>query len=381
MAGSRASSANMTSTSFYSTLGPIVRLEGISINQLPFSGKGIQPSNVSPSDKFQDGSGTVAVPSPSQFLTNVLSEAAPFIDTVAPKNGDTPKWKWKAGPKRFEHSDAEVILYERKVPAKELEKIEGMARVEKDEMWFCRRSVHRDASEKGTASWAEFVHAFKENHPQSEDAFTPAVIGAREAIHWDTTGQTIDAHGKWVSTSLRVVEMKHKIPSPMKNRVFPVVQVTAELESQDEFLVVSIPITDFEKSPWSEHTRDKSVIVAAYVSVERVRKLETGEIEWIMATASDARGVLPQWVQNLATPSAVAKDVDMFLAWIPEQRERTSTDAPASPAADGAGPPAPAPAAEASSPPQIPHPNNNVDEATMTDIHLEPKAPDREMTA
>jgi hypothetical protein len=39
-----------------------------------------------------------------------------------------------------------------------------------------------------------------------------------------------------------------------------------------------------------------------------------------MATASDAKGVLPQWMQNLAVPGAVAKDVEMFLSWIPSQR-------------------------------------------------------------
>lgn len=49
--------------------------------------------------------------------------------------------------------------------------------------------------------------------------------------------------------------------------------------------------------------------MAAYVSVERIRFLPSnGEIEWIMATASDAGGVLPQFIQNLAVPGAIAKD-------------------------------------------------------------------------
>jgi hypothetical protein len=80
-------------------------------------------------------------------------------------------------------------------------------------------------------------------------------------------------------------------------------------------------LTDFEKSPFAEYARDKSLVMAAYTSIERIRILPTnGDVEWIMATASDAGGVLPQWMQNLAVPSAVAKDVEMFLSWIATQR-------------------------------------------------------------
>jgi hypothetical protein len=65
--------------------------------------------------------------------------------------------------------------------------------------------------------------------------------------------------------------------------------------------------------------------MAAYVSIERIRILpSSGEIEWIMATASDAKGVLPQWMQNMAVPGQVAHDVDLFLKWIPSQRSNNS---------------------------------------------------------
>lgn len=38
-------------------------------------------------------------------------------------------------------------------------------------------------------------------------------------------------------------------------------------------------------------------------------------IEWVMATASDAKGWLPMWVQKLGVPSAVVKDVGLFVGW------------------------------------------------------------------
>ncbi len=303
------------------SLGPLVRLEGITIQQLPLGGK---PA----------GTGSSASDL-RQFITNIIAEAVPFIDGVAPKADGQSSWKKKGSGKRFPSSEALVYSYERTVSGRELDKIAGMTQFSpdrKDETWFCRRSCHRNAAEKGTASWNEFFHSFKEHHHESEDAFTPSVIGAREAMTWDAQGIEVEAHGgRWVDISLKVVEMKHKIdPKPLKNRTFPVLQLSASLAHTQEFIVVSIPITDFEKSPQAEYARDKNLVVASYSSIERIRILpKNGEIEWIMATASDARGVLPQWLQNIAVPGKVAHDVDMFLAWIPSQRKEKANAKPA----------------------------------------------------
>ena len=43
-------------------------------------------------------------------------------------------------------------------------------------------------------------------------------------------------------------------------------------------------------------------------------------IEWVMATASDAKGWLPMWAQKLGVPSAVVKDVGLFLGWVVTKR-------------------------------------------------------------
>ncbi|KAH8602867.1 hypothetical protein B0O99DRAFT_679851 [Bisporella sp. PMI_857] len=308
-------------------LGPWVRLEGIGIGQLPPGGRGLKPANQPLSaEESSDGSSSAAAPDLKTFITKVLSEAVPFIDGVSPKDSSASKWKLKGSPKTFPNSEAPVQIYERTVEGKVLDKIEGMGKYSadrRDEIWFCRKSTHRNKAETKTANWEEFVHAFKEHHAESEDAFTPAVIGAREAIRWDTNGLKIDVgEERWINTAAVVVEMKHKItPKPLKNRIFPVLQVAAELTGTQEVLIVSIPLNDFQKSPYAEYARDKSLVVASYVSIERIRVLpRNGEIEWLMGTASDAGGVLPPWIQNLAIPSQIAKDVDMFLAWIPSQR-------------------------------------------------------------
>ena len=318
-------------------LGPWVRLEGISISQLPHGGTGAEQTNAASSTVYaSNGSGIGAAPDLKTFITKVLSESIPFIDGVAPKSGGVVTWKSKGSPKKYSSSEAPVHLYERTVSGKDIDKVEGMSQFSadrKNETWFCRRSCHRNKAEKGTASWEEFTHSFKEHHAESEDAFTPTVIGAREAMKWDTSGIEVEVHGgRWINITVAVEEMKHKIdPKPLKNRTFPVVQVAAVLAGTQEFVVISIPLTDFDKSPNAEFARDKSLVVAAYTSIERIRVLPSnGDVEWIMATASDAGGVLPQWMQNLAVPGQVAKDVELFMSWIPTQRSKQDRPAPIS---------------------------------------------------
>jgi Protein of unknown function (DUF3074) len=316
-------------------LGPYVRLEGIAIRQLPPDGQGVKPADLPPPpEKASDKAKAVATPDLKTFVTNVIVEGVSFIDGVAPKDGSASTWKVKGSPKKYASSHAPVHLYARTVPASALSKIEGMGKAyeRNDETWFCRRSCHENKAERGTASWDEFKHSFKEHHAETEEAFTPTVIGAREAIRWDAGGIELETQGQhWTNISVAVEEMKHKIdPKPLKNRTFPVAQVTAELAGVQEFIVVSIPLTDFQNSPYAEYARDKSLVVARYTSIERIRVLPgSGEVEWIMATASDAGGVLPHWMQNLAVPSAVAKDVEMFLGWIPSQRKGKPSDSKA----------------------------------------------------
>ena len=41
-----------------------------------------------------------------------------------------------------------------------------------------------------------------------------------------------------------------------------------------------------------------------------------------MCTASNAKGNLPEWVQKLAVPGAVKKDVGLFMDWIDTVRNK-----------------------------------------------------------
>ncbi len=273
-------------------------------------------------------------------------------------------WKAKGAKSPADTGPAKIELLEYIVPVAELEMIAARhGRPEQaqnnnnnnnkviSETWICCCSLHRDATAKDTASWAEFRACLKDRHTETEDAFTPSVVGARAALVWDAAAAVPP-----------VEEMCHHVGRPLQDRTFPVLQMTCAavvvLEEEggpkakedsavaapaegnkpenghgppSEFLVVSIKVSDFaQASPYAELWRARGVVVAAYASVERLRKLPgwDGEIEWLMATASDTRSVLPMWVQTLAVPGQIAKDAGLFLSWL--ARERTGENQPSS---------------------------------------------------
>ncbi|OLN88761.1 hypothetical protein CCHL11_01937 [Colletotrichum chlorophyti] len=290
-------------------LGPLVRLWGLKTEQLPAPSSG--------------------APDLAPFLIALLQEAVPFIDAVAPKDGTARPNEWKAkGSKTYPESTAPVELYERTISSVELEKEAARNQLLPDgnltsETWACRRSIHKDRPGKGTAAWEEFVKCFKDDHVEAERAFTPNVMEAREALAWNCAGVAVDEGGlSWEDFRLGVFEIKHKLGMPLKNRVFPELIMSAKAKGVDEFVVVSVFVSDLAGSDHGQLVKDKNVVVGAYVSVERVRKLPTGAIEWIMATASDAKGILPAWIQAKAVLGVVAKDVALFLGWIAEEREK-----------------------------------------------------------
>jgi Protein of unknown function (DUF3074) len=121
--------------------------------------------------------------------------------------------------------------------------------------------------------------------------------------------------------------MCHAIPPPLQPRCFPVLVCTAAT-SQTSFLAVTVPV-DLEsipasfyssgrnKSEGSEAQHRKKPVMGIYSAVETAYIDTDGQIDWTMATASDAKGSLPMFAQKMGIPGAIAKDVGFFLNWIP----------------------------------------------------------------
>lgn len=112
---------------------------------------------------------------------------------------------------------------------------------------------------------------------------------------------------------------------------------SASSSDQPGFYTIQIPLS-FKSSSSALREKIQSVvpkntIFAHYASVEHVVLLRTSEsaneqqqeqIEWTMATTSDAGGLIPQWVQRSWTmggvPKAVVADVGLFLGWTGRRR-------------------------------------------------------------
>ena len=138
----------------------------------------------------------------------------------------------------------------------------------------------------------------------------------------------------------KVLEMLHELPTPLKPRVFTIliasgIPTTAAAASQRrEFVTATVPLAPLPKDvKTAKYGPSSAVVHAAYVSVERVYEEEqevveggdgvggcSREIVWDMATASDAKGVLPMAVQKLGIAGAIVKDVGLFLGWAQKQR-------------------------------------------------------------
>ncbi|KAF3076361.1 hypothetical protein CFAM422_001255 [Trichoderma lentiforme] len=295
--------------------GPYVRLWGIRPSQLP-------SENASAQDL-------------TPLLQSILNEAVAFVDTVPPQpssssssassgrsNQGTGDGPWKAkGCRAFHHSAAPVHMFERVVSAEELKAIAKDQNLPqatngskfKPETWSLRRSVHEGAKKAGTADWEEWLRCFKEGHADAEMKFTPTVMSHTLKKQWDCTGAEVTLGGDvYENITLKLEESVHKMPAPLNNRAFPVLQVTAAVRGRREFIVVQIAAVPETLS--SEEARSDGALRGTYTSVERFREVdEQGNVEWLMGTVSDARGVLPAWIQKMAVPGQIAKDVDMFL--------------------------------------------------------------------
>ncbi|KJZ73556.1 hypothetical protein HIM_07112 [Hirsutella minnesotensis 3608] len=192
--------------------GPLVHLWGIDVaSQLP-------PASATAEEL-------------TPLLKAMFTEAVPFIETLpaAAERGDgSSPWKAK-GSKTFSRSAAPVELYERTVSAAPLaaavedHKPPGIdAKHVGSEMWAARRSVHENAAAAGTASWTEWTRCFKDEHAEAEKEFTATVVSTTRHRQWDLAGLELAIAGTtWTDWTLKYEESVHKLPAPLRRRVFP----------------------------------------------------------------------------------------------------------------------------------------------------------------
>lgn len=293
------------------------------------------PTSASSPDTNLDANGH---PCLGPFLISVLSEATTFVDQTLPSTFK-PK-----GTKSNPPATAKIEVSQRMISSDEISKIpwtsaniprkSSRAKQSYGEAWFARKSVHANYRDLGTANWREFDEGLRVNHSEHEREYTPDVFDSYKVLDWnDDIGRLADGLGEYADVKMMIYEMCHKLPFPLAPRVFPVLVVHARTGSNG-LIVVQIPVNlrslpqSFYSSGRNQTEGDspikrKKPVFAVYTSIERCVLTESDEIEWIMATASDAKGNLPMAAQKMGVPGAIVNDVGLFMQWTANNRTLT----------------------------------------------------------
>jgi len=192
------------------------------------------------------------------------------------------------------------------------------------ENWFARYSKHSQEKSSGGVTWDEWKSGLLIGRAENELEYVGSVKDVHKVFEYPTQNlkenleSTSDGFPVGAITT-EILEVVHALPPPLSKRTFPVLAISSHLDEKS-FTTVQIPVDHLEelvdgKGEKLKGGLHKKGVLARYVSIERVRLLDDGDIEWIMGTASDAGGVLPGFVQKLGIPGTIAKDVGWFVGW------------------------------------------------------------------
>ncbi|KZT71301.1 hypothetical protein DAEQUDRAFT_124314 [Daedalea quercina L-15889] len=133
---------------------------------------------------------------------------------------------------------------------------------------------------------------------------------------------------KEISPTQSIWSLYYTFPPPVSPRVFTVLQTKYLVtESPKKGLIVSIPV-DLSDDPELAKLEEKGV-KGRYVSVELLKELDNGKVEWKMATSSTPGGNIPSFVAESTMDSTIAKDVTHFLHWFHTVRAKPESPAAA----------------------------------------------------
>jgi len=273
--------------------------------------RALSPSELPPHPSLSNETSTVTL---RAFASTLLAQGSAFLTTEL---SDSGSFKAKGSPRASGGSAAKVQVYA----------FERRGAAARPEAWFARVSRHDAEARSGCASLAEFDFGLRQDHSRHEGEYTPDVFDVNVVLDYGA----VEGVQGWEGVGVSVVEMAHKIPFPLLNRVFAVVVVSGK--NKDGFVVVQVPVRleavqaarysngANKKDASLKGLQKKGVVIGEYVSIERCRQ-EGNEIIWEMATASDAKGSLPMALQKPALPGKITLDVGLFIDWIEKQRTK-----------------------------------------------------------
>ncbi|KAH9948969.1 hypothetical protein B0H21DRAFT_730952 [Amylocystis lapponica] len=161
--------------------------------------------------------------------------------------------------------------------------------------WHCRVSEHTAQD----ATFDEFWSKLGVDKAENEKQYIPNIKKVTLV--------------KQLSPTQSVWTLYYTFPPPVSPRVFTVVQTTHLDETTPRSgIIVSIPV-DLTGDDLAK--LEEKGVKGRYVSVERLKELEGGKVEWRMATSSTPGGKIPTFLAESSMDSTISQDVTHFLHW------------------------------------------------------------------
>lgn len=106
--------------------------------------------------------------------------------------------------------------------------------------------------------------------------------------------------------------LRYRLQWPLTARRFCNLVLVARHKLGNSAYVISVAVT-----PAVAEAGAAPVVEAQYSAVEYIEyDPDADTLKWTMATCSDAKGHVPQWLAKMSMNSVVAKDVEHFLNWV-----------------------------------------------------------------
>ncbi|CCM04719.1 uncharacterized protein FIBRA_06907 [Fibroporia radiculosa] len=174
--------------------------------------------------------------------------------------------------------------------------------------WHCRLSEHTPED----ATFDEFWSKLGVDKAQNEMQYIP-----------DIKKVTLVSQ---ISPTQAVWTLYYTFPPPVSPRIFTVLQTMyLDTTSPKTGIIVSVPV-DLSGDPDLLKLEEKGV-KGRYVSVERLKELDNGNVEWRMATSSTPGGKIPSFIAESSMDSTISQDVTHFLHWFHSVRSKSEQTA------------------------------------------------------
>ncbi|KAL9006990.1 MAG: hypothetical protein Q9188_000278 [Gyalolechia gomerana] len=328
------------------TLGNLVRLAPLDLDTLPphpaleLSVTRKRPRRASPEEAIapetpqkatqavnESEPSTIDVngrPNLGPFIKAVLDEAVTFIDSTLPatfkpsseKSSAPAAAKVQTLKREITGSELSNIAWlDSKIPRDTPDRIDNM-----EEAWFARKSRHPNRQDKGTARFSEFDYSLRVSHSEHEGEYTPDIFDTYKVLDWAVQDDSTEEESNFAD--YKQITMSTKTGT----QDFIVVQIPVDIKTLHEAFYSN---GRNMKEGDSALKRKKPILGYAISKAsclkQRCMFTANNEIEWTMATASDAKGWLPLWAQKMGIPGAIVKDVGLVVKWIHEHRAKSGS--------------------------------------------------------